>query len=74
MDLRESKALLEFESVVFCDSRVITRPSRTVSSTGGGDPLGFRRYLANSSGKPWKARRESRTTRHWSGVGRGCSG
>lgn len=94
-DLREAKALWELTSVVFCDSTVFTRPSRTLSSPSASSspasavsaslcsrPLpsssttrpSFRclcsRYLANSRGKPWRAKRSSRTARHSSGVGR----
>jgi hypothetical protein len=67
-DLRRSNALRELESVVFCDRRVITRPSSTDSDCRPGS-WRIRRNSANSLGKPWRERRESRTERHWSGVG-----
>lgn len=88
-DLRESKALWELTSVVFCESTVLTKPSKTLSSraspsngSGFGKPwvsssgdVGLcLRYLANSWGKPWRTKRSSRTARHSSGVGRGWVG
>lgn len=72
-DLREAKALLELDSVVFWESMVRTKPSRTVS---GGSGLMVSsvcccdlRYLASSGGKPCRAKRVSRMSRHSCGVG-----
>lgn len=74
-DLREAKALLELASVVFCESMVLTKPSRTVS---GGSMVSLvccdLRYLASSGGMPWRDKRVSRISRHSCGVGALCEG
>ncbi|KAM3751646.1 hypothetical protein ACB098_04G125800 [Castanea mollissima] len=71
--LRESKALRELTSVVFWESTVLTKPSKTVSLASPSSSwiwFSSLRYLANSLGKPWRAKRSSRTAMHSSRVGR----
>lgn len=73
-DFRETKAFWELVSVVFCESIVRTKPSRTVSG-GAVSSVGCDlRYLASSGGMPCRVKRVSRMSRHSCGVGALCEG